>query len=460
MAAFALLLLSALLAIANALMAKLWPSAGWSISALMLFIACLFAMRTATPRALVLTSPILLLWLSELFSGVLIERGAYLSEARRYGAVSGGFAMLAALYVIFAAAMAAIIETVFRWSRADERFALFRVGPLLVWVVGATFLISGAYAILVGLREGFPLVTGADRLGFRAMLDDRLFEAWHSNRTILAFLFGMVAAGGWRALGLTMLVGLTALSLLFGEKFTSLLMMVCAFTMTPGLVHIAKHGRLPLLRTALPIVALALVTVPAIFAVYGGFDRSDKAIAEMQDRFALQGQAWYLVEAGVASDREPTSTIIAADVRSWFNPTAQNPDSAGVRFGHYYVMKNIAPYAVFDDFYTSNVGFVFLLFPYLHHLGGMWLTLLGGLALCGITAATLSLLALAAARKDYLSVLICLKIFVWQTAGFLLGYLWYFVGIKTVLLLAGLAGAFALHGRLWSQRDPAAGGVQ
>jgi hypothetical protein len=122
------------------------------------------------------------------------------------------------------------------------------------------------------------------------------------------------------------------------------------------------------------------------------------------------------------------------------------------------VMKNIAPYAVFDDFYTNNVGFVFLLFPYLHLLGGVWLTLIGGLFLCGLTAITLSWLALAASRTDYLSVLICLKIFVWQTAGFLLGYLWYFVGIKTMLLLVALAVAFMLHGRLMPQRDSAARG--
>jgi Family of unknown function (DUF6418) len=457
MATAAPFLLCALLAIANALMAKLWPSAGWSISALLLFLACLFAMRTTTPRALVLASPILLLWASELLSGVLIEHGAYLSEARRYGAVSGGFAMLAAFYVIFATTMAAVIETVLRLCKADARFAIFRVGQFFVWAVGAALLLSVAYAILVGLREGFPIFTGTDRLAFRAMLDDRLFEAWHSNRTILAFAFGMVAAGGKRALGLAMLVGLIALSVLFSEKFTSLLLMICAFVMVPGLVRIAKYGRLPLMRAALPIVVLAFVTVPAIFAVYGGFDRSEKAIAQMQDRFALQGQAWYMVERGVASDREPASKIIAADVRSWFNPAAQNSDAAGVRFGHYYVMKNIAPYAVFDDFYTNNVGFVFLLFPYLQLLGGMWLTCIGGLVVCTMTAATLSLLALAASRLDYLSVLICLKIFVWQTAGFLLGYLWYFVGIKTVALLVALAIAFVVHGRLAIARDPTPG---
>ena len=72
------------------------------------------------------------------------------------------------------------------------------------------------------LREGFPLLSGEDRLAFRSALGDPLFETWHSNRIIIALFLGMIAAGGWRLLGLSLLLAHVALSLMFAEKFTSL----------------------------------------------------------------------------------------------------------------------------------------------------------------------------------------------------------------------------------------------
>jgi Family of unknown function (DUF6418) len=445
------------LALCNALLAKLWMAPHWSALGFLLFVALLLGLRSAAPRALVLLAPIFLLWLSELLSGILIEHGAYLSEAQRYGSATGGFAFLSALYAGLALAMAAIIEWILRRLEADRHFAAFRVGDWPMLILAGVFILSSGYALAVGAREGFPILSGADRLAFRAALNDPLFEAWHSNRFMLSYFMGMVAAGGQRAVGLMMAVGLTGISLLFGEKFTSLLLILCAFLAVPGLVYIARSGRLPLGRALLPVLALAAVTLPAIFTVYGGAERAPAAMSKMSDRFALQGQAWYLIEKSATITGGRAAEIFAADARSWLVPSQQNPETAGASFGHYHVMKRIAPYAVFDDFYTNGVGFVFLLFPYLYLIGGLGGVVAGGLLLCAMTAALLALMAIAASRRDYLSTLIATKIFVWQTAGFLLGYLWFFVGIKAILLFVAFGFCRALHSRLWSKKISYAG---
>jgi Family of unknown function (DUF6418) len=438
------------LAIIVALAAKLWPWAGWSTVALFMFGATLLMMTVRSPRALVLTSPIYLLWASELFSGVLIEHGAYLEEARQRGGTSGGFAQLTALYIGLLAFMSLIIERVLNRREVNRRYANFVVARPVAFVVVGLFVASSAYAVYIGLRNGFPLLSGLDRLEYREILSDSIFEAWHSNRVILAFLFGMIAAGGWRLLGLTMLVALTLISLLFSEKFTSLLLMFCFFSMIPGLKLVAKVGRLPLSRSVIPLIFIAALSMPATFFVYGGANRSAQAWQQTKARMAVQGQAWYLVELGKVTDRKAGLSVLARDVSSWVNPESQNPRSAGTTYGHYYVMQSIAPEIVLKDFQSNGVGFVFLLFPYLYLLGGIWGVILGGLLISGVVALVFAALGRTAAQNDYVSVVICLKLAVWQISGFLLGYLWYFFGIKALLLFCGLAASAYFHFR-WTE---------
>ena len=444
------------LVVCNALLAKLLPAAIWSVTGFSLFICVLAHMRMMAPRALLLASPVLLLWTSELFSGILIEHGAYLSETRQRGGPTGGFAVLSVFYSCFILLIASIIETISKKLMLDRRIGDFNVGALPVLIVSALFAITTAYAMLVGLREGFPLLSGEDRLAFRSALGDPLFETWHSNRVIIALFLGMMAAGGWRLLGLTLLLAHISLSVMFAEKFTSLMLIFCAFAMVPGLVRIARRGSLPIGQMIGLAALLAAIAIPATFSAYGGFDRPENAVARISDRLAVQGQAWYLAEKGVAKPAVPALQAISADMTSWLRPAAQTPAAARANFGHYYVVKAIAPNAVFNDFFDNEVGFVFLLLPYFLMLGGLSGAFVGGLAVSALFAGLLSALAVAISRNDYLAVLISAKLLVWQIAGFLLGYLWFFVGIKSMILIAGLFLWRIIHSHFFERETPAA----
>lgn len=321
------------------------------------------------------TSPGTTMWLLAVFgmiaftqfiSGILIESGGYLSETQEMGSVTGGFLRLAILYIILFCIVLIIVETyVQKWEK-DRRITLFvleKVHPYPFMVMLFNFCLVGGlvYLFLIGLKNGFPLITGEDRFDFSRRLGDPIYTSIMGNRTgAAAFLALMVANAKNKAPYFGLALAMAGVSALLGDKFTGYVSLFGLLS-APTFCKIAwKNGALPLRNVFILGIIITLVTMPLVYIVYGGLDNSSKGLDKMKDRMTLQGQLWFLSDREVKDIFRFNADTLSVD---WDMMTAYTPvpkiarDKPNPFQGTAYMMVHFAPPRVAYTAFNNGVNF-------------------------------------------------------------------------------------------------------
>ncbi|MEO7787191.1 MAG: DUF6418 domain-containing protein [Sphingomicrobium sp.] len=416
--------------------AALAPAPAWAVLALLGLGGFIVALARVAPASVVLLAPLLLLRLTEFASGVAIEGGAVMRETGLTGAPSGGYAHRLLLEILFASAAAWPIQR--SWQRVAHRFTAIdddqwrNAARALALALAVLLGLATIVLALIAARHGLPLLDGQDRFGYLARLKGTPYRTIMMNRPVVAPLIGLLlAVPGQRRTGLLLLGWLLLLSILFGEKFTSLVLILGGAAIAPLLAGLAQRRRLPLRLLLAALTLLAALSLPAVLLSYGALDNRGAAWTRLGERAAVQGQLWYLADrAGPPTTFD--APAVRADLASWPRPASQHAERAGPRFGLYYVMARFTPSRLRKQAEHGGTGFVFALHPYLLLAGGVPLLLLGGLAVALGHGVALGLLIEALAKRRWLAALVFARLVNSAYACLFTGYLWNLFGIKSV----------------------------
>lgn len=422
------------------------PSPVWAAFALAGLCAFALVLARRAPAAFILLAPLLVLRLTEFASGVAIESGASMSETATVGAPTGAFARLFLLQLMLFAASAGPIEKSWRELRQhlttvpppwrDEARALAIALALLICLAAATLA-------FLALRYGLPLIDHVDRFTYLARLEGTPYRSILMNRAVIAPLIGIViAVPSTRRAGLVLLGSVLLVSVLFAEKFTSLLLIAASAGAPVVLLDVARRGHLRLRPLLTAPILFALVSLPAILIAYGALEDSGRAWRRFADRAAVQGQLWYLADrAGPPSDVDIPA--LRADFDSWVRPSDQEATRAGTRFGLYYVMARFTPSHRLNSARRGGTGFVFALYPYLLLAGGIGGLILGGVAIALYHGWALALMFRALVEGRWFAALAFARVINASFACLSTGYLWNLFGVKTVATF--VVGLILLH---------------
>lgn len=433
--------------------AAAFPSAAWAYVALGIFASMCFGLLRTSPATFLLFVPLLALRITELLSGAAIESGAYMIETTTYGRATGAFTRLVLIYLLFFLIVTFVVEAM--WPRLKT---MFRDAPerwerqaKLIWTVLLVVMLAAtAYLVRLGFNNGFPLFDHIDRFSYLEAVNSPIYQSWLSNRLILVpFLGVLFAIPAYRLRAGAMLVWLLLLSIVFGEKFTSLLMILSFFSIPAGLVHIANDRPIPIGYIAGISAAIVTITVPAVLIAYGALTDFDAAAERYGQRVALQGQLWFVTDAKYLSTFRLDDRAVAADIASWVQPGEQSATQAGTRFGLYYVMQRFTSSTTLGWTMEAGNGFVFSLYPYLLISMGMIGLLIVSAIIGFYHAFVMRLLAGSMAEMGWLASVAFGRVVSSFYAGYSTGFLWNIFGIKTLLTLA--VGIFLL----WEGRRPA-----
>ena len=436
--AFAAILLAAVNLIFSGL-ALVFPVMIWAALALLSFLLFCALMIFGAPSAFVLMSPLLFLRATEMLSGAAIEAGSYITELIRYGEATGAFNRLFAFYAFLFTSSALVIERAARRHRDAFLTLQDRLDDL--WL--APFILFGVYmlhglVLLVGVRHGFPFLEGIDRFDYRLSVDSRLLTSYLGNRFILILVLALLALSRrWRIWALFGIFSVFATSILFAEKFTALSQMIIMSFIPLGLVTVARDSNLPASVMIKFPLAIITFTLPIVLFVYGDGQVTTESFRKLGERIALQGELWWIADRNHMEFFHFEPQALAADVGTWLVTSAQNPDHAGQRFGLYYVMAHYAPSEIAFSAASKGIGYIFSLFPYLLMTTGVLGLLVFGAVIHLLYALVLCWIMEALARADLILLTIASKIYIFfVSSGFIVGYLWFFFGIKTWILLA------------------------
>ncbi|WP_394648693.1 DUF6418 domain-containing protein [uncultured Sphingomonas sp.] len=420
--------------------ASAFPSAAWAYAALVVFASLCFGLLRTSPATFLLFVPLLALRITEFISGGAIEAGAFMIETVTAGRATGAFTRLLLIYLLFFLTATFVVEAA--WPRLK---ILFRDAPQrwepqgrLIWMALLIVLSLGTlYLIRLGINNGFPLLSHIDRFAYLEKVNSPIYSAWMTNRLVMVpFLGVLFAIPRYRTRGLILTVWLLATSILFGEKFTSLLMIVSVFSIPAGLVHIANDRPIPTGIIGAVAAAVIVITVPAVLIAYGALNDFDAATKKYGQRVALQGQLWFVADDKYLAVSRLDDRAIGADLASWVKPGEQDATKAGTRFGLYYVMQRFTPSRTMGWTMEGGGGFVFSLYPYfLMTMGIVGLLFMSSL-IAVFHAWVMRMLAQTLAEANWIASVLFGRVLSSIYAGYSTGYMWNFFGIKSLVTLA------------------------
>lgn len=424
----------------NAIVAAFFPSAVWAYTALGLFISLCFGVLKTSPATFILFVPLLALRVTEFLSGAAIESGAFMTETQTIGHATGAFSRLLLVYIPFLAVVAAVTEA--KWPKLRREYRGASEGwekhAKLIW--NALLLAAGLatlFLVGLGLKNGFPLLAHIDRFAYERQVDSPIYGGFIRNRLVLVpFVGALLALPGYRVRAAAYTVWLLGISILFGEKFTSLVMILSMVGIPAVLIHVANNRPIPVRTLGLGTAAIVAITIPAVLMAYGAASNLDLALKKYQDRAALQGQLWYQVDKSYGNLVAFDANAISADTATWFAPSWQDPSLVRTDFGRYYVMKQFTPVKDLLGLMTLGSGFVFSLYPYLLMTTGVFGMILVSTFLALYHAFIMFFLSRSLARANWVAALLFGRVVNSIYATYADGYLWNVFGIKTLITIA------------------------
>lgn len=434
-----MLLLSALSILL--LFSNLWQHWSLSIAALIYFALFSFYILRVFPAAFVLLMFFIIMRFTTILSGVAIESGGNMHEILTMGEATGTSIRLAAVYtigILWAAIMASI--GIKRISHIKHETTITSPSFQLAWMSAVFALIAlfCAVAAWIGIQNGFPLITGEDRIGYWRSVDNRFLYFFLGNRFIFALLLGLIfsLANGWKQkTSIALTIAIFCISFLFAEKFTSIITMMVAF-ITPVFLRNPTYLE-NLSKRLIPIGALAVcLTVPVILIVYGVFDNPQNAAQKLQSRATSQSQVWYI------TDRNQDKYLNFDTPRITHNLKALTTldGTAVANTAPYLGVKDIMFHTMEEKRYAHYVknGITFTMGTegYLLKLFGRIGMIVPYLFLLSIYVAHLLYLYYAIQSADPVRVILIAKVLVWSNFALNQGYFWFLLGAKSLVLIA------------------------
>jgi hypothetical protein len=307
---------------------------------------------------------------------------------------------------------------------------------VMIVIVGG----CSAYMIFYGLQVGFPLITHTDRFAFLHKATS-IYKAILLNRIVIAPLIGcLFVVPRHRLISVAMLLGMIGISVLFAEKFTSLLTILCLYVMPIGLVHIANGGIIKMRDVGILGLVVSIGTMVAVLNIYGASENMDNATQQLADRANAQGELWFMADDQYMDKFQVDVDALRADVGTWFNSDAQTGEKVGVEFGQYYVMDRFAKEELVRQRIKDGTGYVFAFYAYMLMSMGLW----GLLAMSSLIAALFAGIMLAFAwsisKGRWLEALLYGRLMSSFYSMTTTGFFWNEFGLKSIVTLVAVIG--------------------
>lgn len=429
-----------LLAAGAAVGAETLPSAAWAYGALAIYLSMVLGLLRTSPATFLLFIPLLANRATEFISGAAVESGAYMIETTTYGHATGAFTRLLLIYLLYTLTATAAVEAM--WPRlrvlfrdAPERWE--RQAPLIWRGLLIVMLAASLYLIRLGINNGFPLFATIDRFSYLEQVDSPIYSAWMTNRLVLVpFIGALFAIPSYRLKSGLLLLWLLSLSVIFGEKFGSILLILSIFGIPAGLVHIANERKIPINVIAGVSGAIVVITIPAVLIAYGALTNFDAAAQRYGQRVALQGQLWYVTDNRFLSVTNFDDRALSADISTWMKPGEQSATNVGTRFGLYYVMQPFTASRLLGWTMEGGGGFIGSLYPYLLMTTGVIGLLIISSLIALYHAVLMRMLAASFAHSNWIAAILYGRVMSSFYATYSTGYLWNIFGIKTLVTLA------------------------
>jgi hypothetical protein len=416
-----------------------YPSPIFAVISLICFLTFIVCLSKFAPTTFILLLIFIFIRLTCLISGISIEYGAELVELQMMGYATGAMLRLAMVYIYFITVSAIVIEWFcYRFNTVFDRDYYSSQLQNKKWVslFFAVVFMATIVAIVIGAKAGFPLITGMSRLAFREAVESKVFLLYISNRQIFILLLGVVYAvciGYKRKVSLTLYILTIFVAILFGEKFTSLILL-SVLMFTPALLLSKRLYDLNLTKLVVPIIILSLFTVPIILYVYGWNEDPILAIEKLTNRFAGQAQLWFIADSEMSSLFSFDLNSFVHNINSFISLNGFELANVAPYFGARYFMYNyMGDDLLFLFLETDALTLTMAFEPYLLMTNG-WVGQLLPLTICAIAYAfNLAYLHFGIIKGDFISLFLSVKLLIWSSIAVQQGELYFMFGVKFLL---------------------------
>lgn len=409
-----------------------------AVGAFFCYVVYMKRLADKAPFTFIFGLPLWFLWLTEMSSLVAIEFGAYMNEVGDFGYATGATARLCIIYILMVTPVVKLVDGKFDASDLANWIVSYRKFPYWRFFSGFVIVLSllmTGYLFIEGLKNGFPLITGVDRFTFRKELDDSLFVSIIDNRPVVISFLSVMLFGGYRKSAFFIFALYIFVSVLFAEKFTSLMMMLSVFIVASLVEDLWLHGKIRVFRLLKPLLLILPIVFIVILIVYGALDDLSGALEAFRDRFAVQGQMWFVGDRDYFSLFSFDARVISADISSWFDWSVQNPASVSLAFGRYYFMADYVDNELLDWILNLNVGYVFTYFPYWLKISGYFGLVVISVAGGGILGVVMRYLVGAFSTVDVVAMFMAQKAYFLILYGIVTGYAYNVFGIKIIFII-------------------------
>jgi len=435
-----------------------FPLALWSGASFLVFGLFVSAMARFLPVPFLLLLPYIFFRATTLVSGIAIESGGYMKEIETLGEPTGAYIRLTSIYIIFISFSAIIIEWVYaRIKFKDEKLSHIRERTQRhpwVWIFYGVFILFSMYVLSIGFSKGFPFLNNIDRFTFRDEIGGRGFLLYMGNRVLSAYLFGLIiflCHGIRRYMAIILFLSMIVISVLFGEKFSSLMASFIYVLMPAYLISQTLQRRI--FSQVIPAIAsVAVLTIPIVLMVYGWAEKPQEAIEKLSTRMVGQGEVWFVADSNEKDafnfEREHINHIVVSTVSSNANEMiTQEPYIGAVYFMHEYLPPALLSLFLESPSLTLTYSFEAYLLVAFGWIG-MFLPLL---FYAGIHALTLLYLCWSIQNARPVSIFFAGKLLAWMIVGLSQGYLFMIFGFK-IFVLVGLAIIYEIFSSILSKK--------
>ena len=270
-----------------------------------------------------------------------------------------------------------------------------------------------------------------------------------------ALILGIIiylCTGLRRNMALVLFILMIGISVLFGEKFTSL-MLIAIYGLTPAYI-LSGHLRQNILKHLLPaIAAISVMTLPIILAVYGWGDRPQDAIEKMTTRMVGQGELWFAADQATDYAFRADSDVVNLNLASLITSDTEGVVLQSPYLGVNYFMYNYMDLESLSLFLARpSLTLTFGLEAYFLISFG-WIGMLFPFALCAIFyVVPLLYLAWGIENARPTSIFLAGKLLIWMVVGLAQGFIYLIFGYK-IIIFFGFAIFYELVSNYLSKRQ-------
>jgi hypothetical protein len=263
-------------------------------------------MYRQNPEFFVLFFFLLYAQLSAIVSNVYIESGGFILEQFQYGYPTGATVRLVLYNCIFFVFAIMLFEKFQRSPRADEQLPQIGqpgAGARLVYTVTIgvfIFLFAGMVVF------GSPLLMGIDRFDYWQNHPFPLLDTVRYKMNILALLLGIVSVQGHRSgksakVPMLFLLMICALNILYGDKFSGIVMCSYLYFIPVWLDSVSRTGTLGITRRGIIYCFISGVLLLGIVSYHYRNITVTENVSDLiiARTLGLQGHVWWGIDKDV-----------------------------------------------------------------------------------------------------------------------------------------------------------------